>query len=72
MKRDNIVIQFEEINVISFLSEMFLEEEVDCCFKHESIVDGDSSDFGLHKRGWVEDILDGTNMVDLCASPSCP
>jgi hypothetical protein len=38
-----IVIKFKKINVIRFLSKMFFEEEIDCCFKHEGIINSDSA-----------------------------
>ena len=39
--------EFKEVNVVLFLTEMFFEEKVDCCFEHEGIVDSDSPDVGL-------------------------
>jgi hypothetical protein len=39
--------QFDEIDIIFLLPEMLLEQVVDGRFNHESIVDGDVSDFWL-------------------------
>jgi len=30
--------EFEEVDVVRVLSKMFFKEEIDCCFKHEGII----------------------------------
>ena len=39
--------QFQQINVIRFPPEMFLEEEINGTFEHERVVDRNVADTGL-------------------------
>lgn len=36
--------QFDQVNVVLLLTEVFLEKVVDGSFEHEGVVDGDVSD----------------------------
>jgi len=56
--------EFKEIDIVRFFSKVLLEEEVNCRFKHESIVDRNFANTRLRMRQKsLGDIRIGTNMV---------
>jgi hypothetical protein len=51
----SLVEELNKVDIVFLLSEMLLEEVVDGRFNHESIVDGDVSDFWLdHQNGFEQ------------------
>jgi hypothetical protein len=47
IKGVNVMVKFQEIDVIRFLFEMLFKEDVDCALKHKRIVDSNSPDMFL-------------------------
>jgi hypothetical protein len=46
----HVVEQFQQVDIVLFLSKVLLEEEVDCTFKQEGVVDSDVTNSGLPIR----------------------
>jgi hypothetical protein len=59
--------KLKEVNVVCFLSEVFLEEDIDRCFQHERVIDRNGTDFGLQVQLSLpfRGIQRGTNTADL-------
>lgn len=43
----HVVEQFQEVDIVLFLPKVLLEEEVDCTFEQEGVVDSDVANSGL-------------------------
>ena len=59
--------KLQEVNVVCFLSEVFLEEDIDRCFEHKRVIDRNGTDFGLQIQLSLSfrGIQRGTNTADL-------